>query len=74
MSRKKSRQKKKFKREGLSRNSAVVQETWDRQSSRMSEGAINFMDELSPGFEEWYRENYDDEGRYVWERIKRFFA
>ena len=59
----------KFGRRKVKQKFRVWQESWDRQPIRMPEEAIASMDELSPGFREWYRENYDNEGRYVREKL-----
>lgn len=71
---KKLKTPKKFGRRKVKQKVRVRQESWDRQPRRMSEGAIAFMEEISPGFAAWYRENYDSEGRYVGEKIPGLFG
>lgn len=35
------------------------------QPERLADDKINVLDEIFPGFAEFYRKNYDSEGRYV---------
>lgn len=69
MSRKKAKLPRKFGRRKIKQKFRVRQEPWNRQPRRMSDASIDFMDEISPGFAEWYHTNYDSEGRYVGKRI-----
>ncbi len=66
---KKPKTPRKFDRRKVKQKFIVRQESWNRQPRRMSEVAIALMEELSPGFAAWYRENYDDNGRYVGEEL-----
>ena len=69
-----SKPPRKFGRRKVKQKARVRQENCDRQPSRMSEDAIAFMEEISPGFAAWYRVNYDESGRYVGEKIKELFG
>src|SRR5215469_11674703 len=36
-----------------------------QESGRMSEQNLAALDEIFPGFPDWYRKNYDDQGKYT---------
>lgn len=44
------------------------------QNRRMSEYSIHFIDELAPGFAEWYRSSYDDKGKFIGQHIPGLFG
>ena len=46
----------------------------ERQIRRLNDQAIALMDELSPGFAAWYRASYDENGKYIGERIPGLFG
>lgn len=39
------------------------------QSRRISDGLTAFYDEISPGFAKWYKQNYDEHGKFIREEI-----
>ena len=69
-----SKKPRKFGRRKVKQNFRVRQESWNRKSRRLSDEMIDFIDNLSPGFEAWYRASYDDEGNFVGERIRGLFG
>ena len=73
MSKKRAKQPRKFGRKKAKSNIRVREEGWDRKSRRLDDKAVNFFDELSPGFGAWYRENYDENGRYIGKKIPGLF-